>query len=1485
MKTLASGDNTPAEGDTVSYDIVVTNNGSAQATGVSLVDTLPPGITFVSNSVTQGSYDATTGVFSIGTLAAGDSATLTLTGTVDVGQGGNSLTNITTAATGDQPDPSTAGDDLEETVTIEADADLVTIKSLASGDNTPVEGDTVVFEIEVTNNGSAQATGVSLTDTLPAGITFVSNSVTQGSYDANTGLFTIGILAAGDSAVLTLTGTVDVGQGGNTLTNITTAATGDQPDPSSAGDDLEESVFIGGVADLVTIKTLPSGDNTPAEGDTVVFQIEITNNGQAQATGVSLTDTLPSGITFASSSVTQGSYDANTGLFTIGTLAVGDTAILTLTGTVDIGQGGNTLTNITTAATGDQPDPSSAGDDLEEAVTIEADADLVTIKSLASGDNTPAEGDTVTFQIEVTNNGSAQATNVSLTDTLPAGITFASSSVTQGSYDATTGLFTIGTLAAGDSASLTLSGTVDFGQGSNTLTNVTTAATGDQPDPSTAGDDLEEAVFIGELADLVTIKTLASGDNTPAEGDTVTFQIEVTNNGQAQATGVSLTDTLPPGITFASSSVTQGSYDTTTGLFTIGTLAVGDTAILTLTGTVDVGQGGNAITNVTSPATGDQPDPTTVGDNLDETIDVDPNADLVTVKTLASGDNTPDEGDTVIFEIEVTNEGTAQATGVSLTDSLPAGITFVSSTVSQGSYDSTTGLFTIGTLGAGQSATILLEGTVDVGQGGNSITNVTTAATGDQPDPSTVGDELLETVDVNADANLITVKTLASGDNTPAEGDTVVFQIEVTNNGGAHATNVSLTDQLPAGITFVSSSVTQGSYDSATGLFTIGTLNTGDSATLTLSGTVDAGQGGNFITNTTTVATGDQPDPSTAGDDLTESVDVDNEADLVTVKTLASGDATPDEGDTVTFQIEVTNNGAAQATNVSLIDSLPAGITFTGSTVSQGVYNSATGLFDIGTLNAGDTATLTLTGTVDAGQAGNPITNITTAATGDQPDPTNAGNDLEETVSVDPLILGVDPLIVADLGLAKSVVGEPVLTELGNFVVTFQLVVENTGNVDLANLSLLEDISTQFGPAFVSAGNLVLTSLPSDPASNIAVDSAFNGQTVIELIDSSGGTLLTTGDSFTLQFDVEIDPRAVSDPLENQVEGSGDAVDANGNPILDSSGNPITGTDLSDSGTDPTTSNPGDPADNQSADDPTPFDPPPVPLGVIAGTVFQDDNGDGIQQIGEAGIAGVEITLTGTDVFGNPVETTVLTDANGVYEFTELNAGTYSVEQTQPEGFTDGEEMGDSSFTIENDRMSNIQLGFGQSFRSSTFAEQVPTLGATGNPPRLPGFLPFNASRISNLIGGFLGGPGPIYSGTPISTSPVSGDAGIPVTGGYSIDPSETGDGIGDCGCPEPINPCCVPVDACGNPILNMPGEQVIMEEGSATESVIEGDIQSFESFDTSAVDVEEGDTDEVVETETVAEELTSNESINGSDSDRMKRPSFLKRIANWLNV
>ena len=170
------------------------------------------------------------------------------------------------------------------------------------------------------------------------------------------------------------------------------------------------------MADLVTVKTLLSGDATPDEGDIVTFQIEVTNNGTDLATGVFLNDLLPAGLTptVNNGTVSRGSYSAANGIFGIGDIPVGGSAILILEGTVDVGQGGNTITNITTAASGDQVDPSTVGDDLEEAVVVNDAADLVTVKTLISGDSTPAEGDTITYQIEVTNNGAAQATNVSL---------------------------------------------------------------------------------------------------------------------------------------------------------------------------------------------------------------------------------------------------------------------------------------------------------------------------------------------------------------------------------------------------------------------------------------------------------------------------------------------------------------------------------------------------------------------------------------------------------------------------------------------------------------------------------------------------------------------------------------------------------------------------------------------------------------------------------------------------------------------------------------------------------------------------------------------------------------------------------------------------------------------------------------------------------------------------------------------------------------
>jgi hypothetical protein len=144
-------------------------------------------------------------------------------------------------------------------------------------------------------------------------------------------------------------------------------------------------------------------------------------------------------------------------------------------------------------------------------------------------------------------------------------------------------------------------------------------------------------------------------------------------------------------------------------------------------------------------------------------------------------------------------------------------------------------------------------------------------------------------------------------------------------------------------------------------------------------------------------------------------------------------------------------------------------------------------------------------------------------------------------------------LYQADLAISKSIVGEPILTELGNYVVAYQMVIDNSGTVDLASLSLLEDVFTLFGRAFVKAGNLSITSAPSDPGSSVSLDSAgWNGKISTELLDGSVSNVLVAGDSFTLQFEVEVNPSRGMPPMKNHAAGeiaegvSDQAMDSNG---------------------------------------------------------------------------------------------------------------------------------------------------------------------------------------------------------------------------------------------------------------------------------------------------------------------------------------------------
>ena len=590
----------------------------------------------------------------------------------------------------------------------------------------------------------------------------------------------------------------------------------------------------------------------------------------------------------------------------------------------------------------------------------------------------------------------------------------------------------------------------------------------------------------------------------------------------------------------------------------------------------------------------------------------------------------------------------------------------------------------------------------------------------------------------------------------------------------------------------------------------------------------------------------------------------------------------------VTFRLKYENTGTTVLNNLSIVDDVQTrfGNAFV-STTGLFIGNfSGTGIAPIvngnwplltsanmligGELQPGDSFDVVFKVTIDPDGVDGTSQNIVNQAeaTGEYPGPDGTPttvNDLSDD-GTDPNgddITGNDPtqIVIADLGIAKSIVGEPVLEANGNYSVTYQVVVENTGTVDLASMSLIEDLQTQFAAAYVNAGGLTLTVTPTNAGSNIAVDSSgFNGGSSTEILDQTINNVLMVGDSFTIEFTAEIDPLVVTSALLNQVQGAGDAVDANGDPINGADGNPVVADDLSDSGTDPNGSNPDGDGDNNTSDDPTPYVPESLDLADVSGTVFVDSNNNGVYDPGETGIEGVEVTLIGTDIYGNAVELTVLTDAQGNYSFTDLNPGEYRLIEAQPDGYDDGGDEANVAFSVGNDEVNDIILGFGDSFGGNNFGEQLQ--GTSGNPSRLPPFLPFNAERLSNRISGLLGGPGPVYSGVPIASNgnPLTLDSGRPVTGGYASE-FATADAVGDCGCPEVVEtPCDVPV----------------------TEQVVEEVVEDC------------GVCEEVVETATECECQVCEEPVaceqctdcgNCCDCGSVnQRSGFLFRFKNWLS-
>ena len=210
--------------------------------------------------------------------------------------------------------------------------------------------------------------------------------------------------------------------------------------------------------------------------------------------------------------------------------------------------------------------------------------------------------------------------------------------------------------------------------------------------------------------------------------------------------------------------------------------------------------------------------------------------------------------------------------------------------------------------------------------------------------------------------NLTIVKTASSM--APLVAQNVTFSLTASNLGPDLSFSTVATDLLPAGYTFVSATATQGTYNSGTGAWAIGSLDVyplaAATAYLDIVATVNpAGPYANTATITSSVA------ETTPADNTTTITPVPvPQTNLSVLKTI--NNLTPYVGEIVTFTITASNAGPSPATAVVVNDLLTVAYTFVSATPSVGTYNSGTGAWTIGNLASSGTATLIITAIVNA---------------------------------------------------------------------------------------------------------------------------------------------------------------------------------------------------------------------------------------------------------------------------------------------------------------------------------------------------------------------------------------------------------------------------------------------------------------------------------------------------------------------------------------
>jgi len=771
-------------------------------------------------------------------------------------------------------------------------------------------GADIGFDITVHNNGTQTTLGISVSDPLPVGIVWTADPASNGASclidtapNPDVLNCTKASLAAGASFTVHIHGTTDAADCGTVSNTANVATTND-------GTDSDGASVVVQCPDIKVTKT-PDGASVNA-GGLITWTIKVENIGAGTATGVVLTDTLPTGITWSNSDagcqLTSGSPQVLT--CNVGTLATGASKTYTVSGTSSKANCGPIVNTASATATNE---PSNVLTNNSDNGSVTVLCATVTIGKTANPVGPVSAGSPIGFDLTWGNSTAGAATGVTVTDDLPIvpGVVWSINGFTgTGSTCVIAGsnpqvLTCTGFDIPGNTA---VSGTVHITSG----TDKTSCAVVNNTGHITTTNDGSAEASASVTVQCPDIKVEKSGNGPVFPGQPATFTIVLTNLGPGAATGVTLDDQLPTG-TWTKGGPDAGACTIVANLLhcNFGTVASGGTRTVTVTKTAVTADCANIHNDVTVGATNE---PASVLGNNSASADIAVIcADVHVLKTADTG--TISASETAAFTITVSNAGPGTAKNVTLTDNLPAGVTWsedsASCTIAAGVLSCN-----FGDLASGASAVVHVSGKTSnancAGLDNTAVVAALNEKAADQTD-----NESSASIDVNC-PDIGVTKVADVG--TISAGDTAAFTVEITNHGPGTAFDVHVADTLPAGVTWTLDPTVTGCAIVGTAL-TCDFTSLAESAVVTLhiKGETKAANCGNLHNAVVVSASNEVPDdqfPNAASADITVLCPT-----IVITKT--ADNATVSAGDGIGFVIEVTNTGAGSAFNVAVADTLP----------------------------------------------------------------------------------------------------------------------------------------------------------------------------------------------------------------------------------------------------------------------------------------------------------------------------------------------------------------------------------------------------------------------------------------------------------------------------------------------------------------------------------------------------------------------------------